>query len=379
MDTYIQKIRDESPTLQQKTFLNHASRGPLHGRTKQAVLEYLSRWEEWNFKECRNMFDRVREQFGQLINAKKEEIAFIPDVSHGSKLAASMLKYDKNSNIVCYWNDYAGQVYQGLYLEKTKGIEYRPVPDRNNAIFAEDFAEKIDQNTVLVLLSHVQWLTGCKTDLEEICKIAHENDAYVLTDTIQSSGAMINDVKKWDVDFLTCGVTKWLLGPRQRGLFFMKEKLIEEFYPPFAGYHGTDSGSDDQPYWNVKKLEYLPSIKKFCDINTGDFIYWIAREGMQIILEYGMNRVEERIFKLTDYLIEELEKIPEAKIQSPLERNERSGIINVKVKDNVEIVKKLAEKGIVTSSRFDGIRISPHFYNAEDDIDVLISNLKELI
>ena len=379
MDSYISKIREESPTLNEIVFLNHASRGPLHGRTMEAAHSYLEKWKFFDFTECKDVLLGAREKFAKLINASKEEVTFSPDVTHGSKLVASMMNYDKNSNIVCYWNDYVGQVYQALYLEKTRNIEYRPVQDRDNTILPEFFADKIDKNTVLVLLSHVQWLTGSRANLEEISKIAHENDAYIVVDTIQSTGALINDVKKWDVDFLTCGVVKWLLGPSQKGFIYMKKGLINEFFPPFAGYYGVDPVSHDDLYWDVKKLEYQSSIEKFTDINPGDFLYWIASEGMQIILDYGIDKVQDRIFQLTDYLIEELSNLKGTKIVSPLAKENRSGIINLRVENNIEIVKKLRTKQIVTSSRFGGIRISPHFYNTKDDLDTFVSTLASLI
>ena len=379
MDPYILKIREESPTLQKSIYLNHASTGPLHGRTADAVRKYAEFWANSDFEEASTTREYIREQFAQLINGSKEEITFTPDVTHGTKIAVNLMNYDKDSNIVCYWNDYPGQVYQALYLNKTKKIEYRPVQDHKNIINPEDFVEKIDRNTKIVLLSHVQWLSGFKANIEEICKIAHENEAYVLVDTIQSTGTTVNDVQKWDVDFLTCGTAKWLLGPDQKGFFYMKKKLIEKFYPPFAGYHGTDYGNIFEPYWNVNKLEYLPSIDKFKDTNPGSFLYYIASKGIEIILDYGIQNVEKKIKALTDYLIEELQKLNLKEFITPLEEEYRSGIINVRVKDNVEIVKKLRNLRIITSSRFGGIRISPHFYNTYEDIDRLIAELKQLL
>ena len=377
MDSYIQKIREESPTLNRSVYLNHASTGPLHGRTANALEEYKEFWEKSDFEETTRVRENTKDQFAKLINGSKEEITFTPDVTHGTKIAVNIMNYDKNSNIVCYWNDYPGQVYQALYLNRIKDVEYRPVPDQKHIIQPEHFAEKIDKNTRIVLLSHVQWLTGFKADLEEICKIAHENNAYVLVDTIQSTGAVENDVRKWDVDFLTCGTAKWLLGPDQKGFFYMKKKLIEEFYPPFAGYHGTDHGSDFEPYWNVNKLEYVPTIDKFKDTNPGSFLYYVASKGMDIILDYGIKNVERRIKYLTDYLIEELQKINLREFFTPLKEKYRSGIVNVRVKNNIDVVKKLKKLRIITSSRFGGIRISPHFYNTTEDIDKLISGLRK--
>ncbi|MCG3216746.1 MAG: aminotransferase class V-fold PLP-dependent enzyme [Candidatus Heimdallarchaeota archaeon] len=379
MDSFVEQIRNDSPTLKELNYLNHASTGPLHGRTADALQNYLNCWTLIDYTEPCEAREDVRNQFAQVINASSEEITFTPDVTHGSKIAANILDYDEDSNIVCYWNDYPGQVYQALYLQKTKGVEYRQVADRKNILTPEDFAEKVDDNTKLVLLSHVQWISGFKADLKEIAKIAHENDAFILVDTIQSSGALVNDVRDWDVDFLTCGVTKWLLGPDQKGLFFMKKKLINEFYPPFAGYHGTDQGSLFDPYWNVNKLEYLNTIDRYKDTNPGSILYYIAHAGMQILLDYGIKNVENRIFQLTDYLIDELNKLGDYEFITPTDREFRSGIINIRLPDNVEIAKKLKQQKIIVSSRYGGIRISPHFYNTEEDIDNLIDTLKKIL
>lgn len=372
MDSYIKKIREESPTFQNHIYLNHASTGPLHGKTAEAMQKFSTHWAETDFEKVNIDCQNVKKQFAQLINATTEEIVFTPDVTHGTKLAVNMIKYEKNSNVVCYWNDYPGQVYQALYLKEKRNIEYRPVPDKKNEILVEGFADRIDENTKIVLLSHVQWLSGYKSDVKEIAKIAHENGAYILIDSIQSTGALVNDVKAWDIDFLTCGVAKWLLGPNHKGLFYINKKLIDEFYPPFAGYHGTDFGSWDEPYWNVNKLEFLPSADKFMDTNPGTLLYYVANAGMKILLDYGADKIEKRILHLTAYLFERLDELKNIELITSRNEENRSGIVNVRIPNNVEIVKKLKEKNVIVSSRYGGIRISPHFYNSEEDIDKLI-------
>ena len=377
MDSYIKKLREESPSFRSHIYLNHASSGPLHGRTAKALQKFSTHWAETDFEDVTVACQNVKSKFAQLINATSEEIVFTPDVTHGTKLAVNMLEYDKKSNIVCYWNDYPGQVYQALYLKEKRNVEYRPVPDKKNEILIEGFADRIDENTKIVLLSHVQWISGYKSDVKEIAKIAHENGAYILVDSIQSTGALVNDVKKWDIDFLTCGVAKWLLGPNHKGLFYINKKLIDEFYPPFAGYHGTDYGSLDEPYWNVNKLEFLPSADKFMDTNPGNLLYYVANAGMKILLDYGADKIEKRIMQLTDYLIEKLDKLKNTELITSRNRACRSGIVNVRIPNNVEIVKKLKEKKMIVSSRYGGIRISPHFYNTEEDIDRLFELIKQ--
>ncbi len=377
MDSYVRKIREESPTFKSHIYLNHASTGPLHGRTAEALKEFSVHWGETDFEEVDVACKNVKSQFAQLINATADEVVFTPDVTHGTKLAVSMQEYDEKSNIVCYWNDYPGQVYQALFLKEKKNVEYRPVPDKKNKILVESFAERIDENTKIVLLSHVQWISGYKSDVKEIAKITHENGAYILVDSIQSTGALVNDVKDWDIDFLTCGVAKWLLGPNRKGLFYIKKKLIDEFYPPFAGYHGTDVGSFEEPYWNVNKLEFLPSADKFMDTNPGNLLYYVANAGMKILLDYGVDKIEKRIMDLTGYLFEKLDELKNIELITSRKEENRSGIVNARISNNVEIVKKLKKENIIVSSRYGGIRISPHFYNSMEDIDKLIEVVKK--
>ncbi|MHA1302869.1 MAG: aminotransferase class V-fold PLP-dependent enzyme [Candidatus Heimdallarchaeaceae archaeon] len=379
MDSYIEKIRAESPTLSKMVFMNHASTCPLHKRTKVAMNDYLEQWGKFDFTKSIELKEESREELAKLINATKEEITFTPDVTQGTNLALHMLKYDENSNVVCYWNDYVGQVHGALFLKNRKGIEYRAIPDHNGIIYPEDFAEKVDDNTKIVLLSHVQWLTGFKSDIKEIAKIAHENGAKILVDVIQSSGALEIDVHDWNIDFLTTGVAKWLLGPNQTGYFYMRKDLIDEYEPPFPGYQGADPGDPTSPYWNVHEIEYKPGIDKFMITNTGPMMYQVALEGMRIITDYGIDKVQERIFSLTDYLIERLQELPNISFLTPIEKRYRSGIVNVKVDNSIEIASKLFQKGIVVSSRFGGLRISPHFYNTQEDLDALIAELKKHI
>ncbi|UJG44120.1 MAG: aminotransferase class V-fold PLP-dependent enzyme [Candidatus Heimdallarchaeum endolithica] len=377
-EKYIDQIRANSPTLNQVTFLNHASTAPLHGRTQQAFHDYLNQWSKYDFAESKEKSQLAREEFAKLIGASKEEILFTSDVTQGTNLAVHMLDYDEKSNIVCYWNDYAGQVHSALFLNKKKKIEYRPVPDREGYIYPDDFAEKIDKNTKIVLLSHVQWITGFKSDIKEITKIAHENGAMILVDVIQSSGVLEIDVKDWDVDFLTSGVAKWLLGPNQAGFFYMKKKLIDEYDPPLPGYQGADYGSIDSPYWNVKQIEYREGIDKFQIANIGPMMYQIAYEGMKIITEYGIKKVEKRVLDLTSYLIERIQELGNYEFLSPIEDKYRAGIVNFKVENNIEIAKKLSEEKVVVSSRYGGIRISPHFYNTKEDLDKFIELFKAI-
>ncbi|MHA1408383.1 MAG: aminotransferase class V-fold PLP-dependent enzyme, partial [Candidatus Heimdallarchaeaceae archaeon] len=118
-------------------------------------------------------------------------------------------------------------------------------------------------------------------------------------------------------------------------------------------------------------------IDKFMDTNPGCFLYYLAYEGMNILLDYGVKNVQERIFKITDYLIEELQSLNPIEFITPLEMKYRSGIVNVRLPNNIDLARKLKEKKIIVSPRYGGIRISPHFYNTFEDIDKLVSILKQ--
>lgn len=180
---------------------------------------------EWN--------DGGKPLFAKLIGAKKEEIALIKNTSTGINIAASVLHYPLGSKIVTTDLEHPSVVYP--WLRRSLDVKVHYVKNVNGKFLLDDLEKAVDDKTVAVAVSHVEYVNGFRNNLHAISEIAHKHGAYLIVDAIQSAGAIPIDVKRDDVDFLATACYKWLLSPPGAGYLYIKEELIEKFEPPFVG------------------------------------------------------------------------------------------------------------------------------------------------
>lgn len=162
---------------------------------------------------------------------------------------------------------------------------------------------------------------------------------------------------------------------RSRFPIYIGKDLIEEFEPPFVGWASVDPKVfETTDFWDIWRLNLSKTASRF-EIGGPSVISCIGvTEALKLILSYGIEEIEKRIVKLTDYLIERVKKAG-WKLQTPEEVEYRSGIVNFLVDKPEERVEKLAKEGIIVSVRANGIRVSPHFYNTKGEIDKLVDEL----
>jgi len=370
----IDKIREWFPITKHKVFLNHAAQSPLPKTVADAVRKYADDFSnfgdtsiEWN--------DGGKPLFAKLIGAKKEEIAFIENTSVGMNIAASVLHYPPGSKIVTTDLEYPSVVYP--WLRKNLGVKVHYVKNVDGKILLDDVEKVVDDKTVAVAVSHVEYVNGFRNDLRALSEIAHKHGAYLIVDAIQSAGAIPIDVKKDDVDFLATACYKWLLSPPGAGYFYVKEELIEKFEPPFVGWASVKPEVFETiDFWDIWGLRLSETASRF-EVGSPSFISLIgAAEALKMILNFGIENIEKRILKLTDHAIEAVKSLG-LEIFTPEEKKNRSGIVLFKIRKPQELVAQLRQKGIVVSARAHGIRVSPHFYNTEDEIDRLIEEVKK--
>lgn len=366
----------QSPAIIEWTFLNHAASSPPLIPSVSAIHKYL---------ELKGKQESVHEEvidtrrlFAELLGVSTDTIAFAPNVASALSVVWG-IDYPTGSNVVTYANDFPSNVYTCFNLERIKKVEVRCVPDMEGVISPEALAEYVDSKTRLIIISHVQWLSGYRIDLKEICKIAKEVDAILAVDIMQSVGMLNLDFKKYDVDIAAGGVAKWLLGPTQVGFLHIREDRLEDILPVAVGHCGSPyEGSPASPSWDVTKLNLWSDARKYQVGSIADMIYYATRPCMNLLLDYGMDKVEKRIFQLRNYLIEQVMNLgSKFGLNTPIDVGP-SGIVNVKVPNDSLAVEKLKEKKIAVSARGGGLRVSPHFYNTEEEIDYFIKTLKEI-
>ena len=370
-----QKIREQFPITESKVFLNHAAQSPLPKPVADAIHRYTDDYSKFGTSliEC----DRWgKPQFANLIGARSEEIALVENTSVGLNIAASVLHYPPGSNMVTTDLEYPSVVYP--WLRKNLGAKVHYVKSINGKVSLDDMEKAVDDKTVAVAISHVEYVNGFRHNLRVLSEMAHEHGAYLVVDAIQSVGTMPINVKTDDVDFLMAACYKWLLSPSGAAYLYVKDELIEEFEPPYVGWASVKPEVfKTTDFWDIWNLKLSKTASRF-EVGSPSTISFVgAAEAMKMLLNCGTENIKRIIIKLTDRLIDSVKDLG-LELQTPEQRQCRSGIVNFKIAKPQKITDRLNKKGIVVSARANGIRVSPHFYNTEEEIDKLIEEIKKL-
>jgi len=368
------KVRAEFPITTNKIFLNHAAYSPLPKKAVAAMREY-------NEVLCRYDLDSLqcslgKEVFAELINAKEDEIALIQNTSTGLNIVANMLSYPRGSNIVTTDLEYPSVVYP--WLKQRFDLEVRYAKSIDGVVSSEEIERLVDNKTILVAVSHVEYVNGFRHNLKKLAEISHDHGAFLVVDAIQSLGAITVDVKESDVDFLAASCYKWLLGPAGAGYLYVRKGLIEEFEPPFIGWASVKPEVFETiDFWEINELQLSESASRF-EVGSPSFISFVgANAAIRLLLEMNIDTIQKRVLSLTDMLIDSL-KNSGFNLTTPEETEHRSGIIHVTTDRAEDKAKRLARKQIIISARSHGLRVSPHFYNSEEEIDHFIRELTAL-
>lgn len=375
MDFGIKKIRNEFETaINNWTYLNAAACGLTPRFAKKATDKW---WEDKltngsvNYHTWEENAEKTREKFGKLIRAKGEEIAYVMNTSQAINIAVNGIDFKKGDNVIANRLDFPS-IYLPWLILKNKGVEIKCVNIEDNRIPVENIEKLIDEHTKAFAISSVQFKTGFKCDLEKIGKICKEKGIYFIVDAIQSLGVIEMEVKKYNIDMLATSCYKWLLGPDGIGFFYCDKDIQDEIASTNIGWMSTID-----PWSFPTEIDLHPSAKKFESGTLPWPLIYSADSILEFFHEITVKKIQSHVFVLLDHLIEELQKL-NVKIVSPLNRNERSGILTFDVKNRDKLAEIYQNNKVRISVR-DGIRVSPHIYNAIEDIDRLVSILKKFL
>jgi kynureninase len=373
--------REEFPVTQRKAYLISASLGPVSGRAKRRLQEYLDAWEDLAAPEpvwFRRIFPEIRElkrMFADLIGADAAELAITTNVSMALSSVLSCLDLSGERNrIVLTELDFPTDGHVAL-AQRRRGAEvvFLRSPD-GLAVPIEAFEEAIDGRTALVILNRVLYRSSALLDVAEICRLAREAGARTVIDDFHGAGIVPIDVHDVGCDFYTTGVLKWLCGGPGMTFLYARRDIIPELEPTVAGWW-----SQREPFgFHLQELDWHPTARR---LETGTHpapIAFIARGGLEIISEVGAERIRERQGELTDYVMERADGagLP---VRTPRDRKARGGVVNIRVgEDAGHLAERLFDRDVCVDHRGDGLRISPHFFNTEADIDRLFDELAAL-
>jgi cysteine desulfurase/selenocysteine lyase len=372
----IDRIRSGFPITRKYAYFDNAAVGPLSTRVVEATRRVLEEkcdgdlhWESWE-----TTAEETRKSIAVLIGASADEIALVHSTSEGVSIVANGLSYEKGSNIVTCDMEFPSNLFPWQALAKRQGLELRVIRGRDGFLRMEDFVQAIDQKTKVVAVSHVQYSNGFRINLEELSKVAHENNAYLATDAVQAVGEMPVSVSELGVDFLETSGYKWLLSPISTGFLYVRRAVLEELWPTIVGYRSDEELTE----YRFRELSLAHTARRYeaGQLNFPGFAG--MKESIALLQEIGLDSIWARIISLVDRLVEGLKRNANVKVRSYLQPEHRSGIVNLACQDPESVVKRLQEHAVIISVRGGGLRISPHFYNTEDEVDKLLWGLNAL-
>jgi selenocysteine lyase/cysteine desulfurase len=317
--------------------------------------------------------DQTRKSLASLINANPEEIVFTTNTTEGTNIVASSLGLNKKDNVV--WDDleYNSNKLVWLNLQRKNGVENRILKGNNGSVNIDDYGNVLDENTRVVSLSLVAHNSGYRYDARQMANLAHENGAYLHVDACQAVGAFQIDVKESEIDFLTCGTYKWLLGPIGLAFLYIRGDLIPKLEPLYQGWMQVEEWSKDP-----KKIvdKHFETAQKY---QTGTIHFQGVYEfnaALSFIQEVGLNQIEKHNFALSKKLWNMLSDLG-MKMYTP--EGMMSSIVTCRASNSLKVGKFLADNNIIVTAREDLIRFSPHFFNIETEIEHTVEMLKQCI
>ncbi|MFN8624901.1 MAG: aminotransferase class V-fold PLP-dependent enzyme [Candidatus Binatia bacterium] len=364
--------RREFPIAEHATHFNHAGVSPVSRRVAAAVTSFIAeatvmdaatqrRWEERT--------EAVRAGFARLVHAQSGEIAFVKNTSEGLSLVAAGLDWSAGDNAITVEGEYPSNVYPWFSLRRW-GVETRLVRPVEGRVRLQDVEALADARTRVVSVSFVDWNSGGRTALRPIGEFCRRQGILFCVDGIQGVGAVRLDVERECIDCLAVGGHKWLLAPEGCGCLFVSHRVIDRLQSVLHGWKSVRDAETYLPY----HFDPRPDAAKFEPGSPSVLGTYALGAAIDLLLEIGPEAIERRLLALTDRLAQGLRQRGAA-VVSPWGAEARSGIVVFRLGDPRRLHAELMRHGFVVRVRNGGIRVAPHFYNNEDDIDRLLAAL----
>jgi len=357
------------PITAKKIYMNHAAISPMSTRVTEKLDWYI---DERSFglvdiyPKAIEIRESLRGSAARLINTKPENIAFISNTSEGFNILVHGLEWQQGDQIILTDYEFPSNIYPFKNLE-SQGVEIVLIPNRDGIIELDDIIKAITPRTKLLSISFVEFSNGFRNDLEAIGKICKEHGIIFSVDGIQGLGGIQLDVQKYQIDFLSNGGHKWLMGTMGAGLMFIHPELFRKIKPQFTGWLAVENAWDFFDY----KLDFLPDAKRF-EYATGNFLGITALSAsIGLLLEAGPAEIENHLLTIGAQMVEGMEA-QGLKFLGSRDKKYWSGIYSFAGKNMEKFQEYLLSKDIVCALRNGNLRVSPHFYNTSDEVGELI-------
>ena len=375
------KWRSEFPILDKTVYLISHSLGAMPRATHDRLHQYADEWATRGVRAWAegwwDMPVTLGNEVARIIGAEPNTVVMHQNVSICQSLILSCLLPPKNSrrNKIVYDElnfPSVMYVYESHARENALRVE-RVKSDDGITVPLERLLAAIDEETLLVPISHVLFKSAFLQDAKAITERAHEVGAMVVLDIYQSAGTVPFSVKQLDVDFATGGSVKWLCGGPGAGYLYVRPDLIDRLEPKTTGWM-----AHEHPFAFETDMHYAPNIMRFLHGSPAVPALYAAESGYKIINEIGVPAIREKSVRQTQRLIE-LAEAAGFQVTSPKDPNRRGGTVTVSDDNAAAITNELVRREFIVDYRPGaGVRISPHFYTTDEEVELIIAEMKKI-
>ena len=366
--------RVQFPVTENYIYMNHAGIAPLSLRARNAMREFLNdatddgaiHSEDWAATA-----EACRQSAAKLIHATVNEIAFMKNTTQGILLAANGIDWHEGENVVTTAVEFPANVYPWWSLKERFGVETRMVAEREGRIRIDELAATIDSRTRVLTISHVEFASGFRHDIQAIGEICREKGIWFVVDAIQSVGVIDVDVKACCIDILAADGHKWLCAPEGAAIFYCAKERQDQLINTNLGWAGVVNPRDFLNY----SLTPKPDATRFEEGSYNSIGLFGLHAAIGLLLEIGVPRIERRVLNLTGRLIDGLQSKGYS-VSTPTKESARSGIVVFRSDrhSTTELYELLKRANVVSAER-GGLRLSPHYYNTIEEIEQVLEVL----
>jgi kynureninase len=374
--------RDQFPTLASGIHLLSHSLGPVPRTARDSMLEYCDAWEHHTSEDAWatswwELSRRVGDRLARILGGAPGSVQIQPNASIALATVASCFDFRerRRNKVVTTALDFPSMEYiwdaqrqLGARVEVVKSPDGVTVP-------LEKILDAIDEETCLVALAHTSYRSSYRVDARAIIERAHARGALVLLDVYQSAGVVPLQAAEWKVDFLIGGTIKWLCGGPSCGYLYVRPDLQKDLRPRLTGWVAHDSPFD----FAHAPMRYARSVRRFAQGTPSIPALYSAIPGLEIIEAVGVSDIAAESERRTQLMIDFASERGWT-INTPREKSQRGGSVMIGVNEPPAMVERLAERRVFVDSRPSaGLRMSPHFFNTDEEIEEALNILAELI
>lgn len=357
-------------------YLNCAYMSPQLRTVRAAGIEAVARksrpWEisPHDFFEDS---ETARELFAELIGGEAQGVAIVPSVSYGMAVATANLPLKAGQNVVVLEEQFPSNVYPWRELSKRTGAEVLTVPRSADHDWTSRVLERVNERTAVVAVPNCHWTDGSVLDLVRTGERARQVGAALVVDATQSLGAHPLDVMEVRPDFLVCAAYKWLLGPYSIGFLYASENYWQG--TPIEHNWISREGSEDFARLVEYTDAYGPGARRYDVGERSNFVLLpMAIEALRQILAWGVENIAASLRGLTDHIEDEAEKLGIQTVPAAMRVGHMIGL-GLGPEAPEDLAARLAEENVFVSVRGQNLRVSPHLYNTERDVERLFDSL----